>query len=82
MQITNTNNIHDSDNSVHIQSVDNLFFFKPEATQVSYMGNFLFEDVIQKDVKLNINKITEPNNGIIYELKVKKIRYEYQTSNN
>lgn len=70
---SNNNNPNESGNAAHTQSVDNLFFFKPDVTQMRYMGKFLFEDAIQKDIVLNINKTTELNNGIIYELKLDSI---------
>jgi hypothetical protein len=49
--------------------VSNLFFISNKDSKLNYKGNFLFNDIIDKDVKLNINELADLKNGKLYELK-------------
>ncbi len=51
------------------ETIDNPFFFKSNLSQFSYKGNFLFDDVVEKDVKLYIREVTKLKHGKLYELK-------------
>lgn len=55
------------------RDINNLFFFKPDIKQLNYKGTFIFDDIIEKDVKLNINDLAKLKDGIVYELKIDDI---------
>ncbi len=48
----------------------NLFFFKDKDSKLTYKGNFLFDDIVEKDVRLNINELANLKYGKLYELKL------------
>lgn len=52
------------------RDTSNLFFFNSNVSQLKYKGGFLFDDIIEKDVILNINEIAELKYGKLYELKL------------
>lgn len=76
-QIDLNTNETDSTNSKPIvtgaESVNNSFFFKSNVTQLNYKGVFLFNTVLEKDVKLNINEVANLKYGKLYELKIASI---------
>jgi len=76
-QVDLNNNKTDSTNSKSIvigaESVDNSFFFKGNVPQLNYKGAFLFNTVVEKDVKLNINEVANLKYGKLYELKLDSI---------
>jgi len=45
-------------------------FFNPNVEQLNYKGKFIFDDIIEKDVKLNINEAAKLEDGIVYELRM------------
>jgi hypothetical protein len=57
--------------------LNNSFFFKGNASQVNYIGNFSFADVsiepIQKEIKLFVNELATLKYGRLYELKLDEI---------
>lgn len=50
--------------------VGNLFFFNSNIRHVNYKGAFLFNDIIKKDIKLNINEVANLKYGKLIELKL------------
>lgn len=75
--IESKNNLNESasnkNSSSNTESKKNEFFFNNKEQYVKYNGNFLFGDVIQKDTKLNINKLSNLKYGELYELKIDSI---------
>ncbi|AEM74576.1 hypothetical protein [Caldicellulosiruptor acetigenus] len=51
----------------------NPFFFKESISKVEYKGKFLFDDLVEKNVKLNIIKKANLKYGELYELKLEPI---------
>lgn len=51
-------------------NVDNSCFFKSNILQMNYEGNFLFDDIVEKNVTLNINEMASFKDGKLYELKL------------
>ncbi len=68
-----SNNSTDSKDPTNTTVIENPFFFKNNITQLSYHGNFSFDDVIKKEVKLNINEIAGLKYGKLYELKLEAV---------
>lgn len=62
-----------STNITNAGAVNNSFFFKNDDTKIIYKGKFLFDDIIEKDVKLNIDELANLKNGKLYELKLDTI---------
>jgi len=60
-------------NTTDTGTVSNLFFFKNKDTNLNYKGNFLFNSIVEKDVKLNINELANLKYGKLYELKLDSI---------
>jgi len=54
------------------QSVNNPFF-KTDVEQLNYKGQFIFDDIVEKDVKLNIKEVSKLEDGIVYELRMDEI---------
>jgi len=63
---TNTNN----DN---VGIVDNSCFFKSNISQTDYNGKFLFNDIVEKYVKLYVSELANLKIGKLYELKLDSI---------
>ena len=76
-QVDLNSNKTDTTNSKSIvtgeESIDNSFFFKSNVLQLNYKGVFLFNTVLEKDVKLNINEVANIKYGKLYELKIASI---------
>lgn len=53
--------------------VSNSFFFKNNVSQLKYKGKFLFDDIVEKAVKLNINEVANLKYGKLYALKLDSI---------
>jgi hypothetical protein len=53
--------------------VGNLFFFNGNIQHVNYKGVFLFNNIIEKDIKLNINEVADLKYGKLIELKLDNI---------
>lgn len=53
--------------------VNNPFFFAEEPKELLYKGKFLFNDMVEKDVKLQISNIGNMKYGIVYELKIEPV---------
>lgn len=68
-QVSSTSNQKDT-NDAKEEIVDNEFFFNRNISQINYKGEFLFDDIIEQDVKLNINEKANLKNGKLYELKL------------
>lgn len=49
------------------------FFFKSDISQINYQGTFMFNEIVKKEVKLNINEVAHPKYGKWYELKLESI---------
>lgn len=45
-------------------------FFNSNAKQLNYNGKFAFDEIIEKDVKVNVNEVARLEDGIVYELKM------------
>lgn len=56
------------------ETVNNSFFFKSNVSALNYKGNFLFDDIIEEEVKLNINEVANLKYGKLYELKLDPIQ--------
>jgi len=70
----NIPNADENSNRENIQaenssSVNNPFF-NPNVEQLNYKGKFIFDDIVEKDVKLNINEVAKLEDGIVYELRI------------
>ncbi|KNY25863.1 DUF5991 domain-containing protein [Pseudobacteroides cellulosolvens] len=69
----NTNKADSKYNNSDKENVDNAFFFKDSVSELNYNGRFLFDEPVEKDVKLHINEVTSAKSGRIYELKLDSI---------
>lgn len=49
---------------------DNLYFFNKNTSRLDYSGAFLFDDIIKKNIALNIKEIDTLKYGDLYELKL------------
>lgn len=58
---------------VMMSPVSNPFFFTEEAQEPVYKGKFLFNDMFEKDVKLQISNVGNMKYGILYELKLEPV---------
>ncbi len=65
--------IHSSANITSTGAVSNLFFSKNKDVKLKYKGSFLFDDIIEQDVELNINELAILKDGELYELKLDSI---------
>lgn len=72
-QVNSTSNQTDANNNANVEIVDNSCFFKSNISQMNYKGKFLFDDIVEQDVKLNINELANLKNGKLYELKLDSI---------
>ena len=52
------------------ESVENPFFFGAGLSQAKYHGIFLFNDMIEQEAILQINKIADLQDGTLYELRL------------
>lgn len=58
-------------NEINItKTISNPFFFNNKKIKLKYKGTFLFDDIIEKDINLNIKEIANLKNGKLYELKL------------
>jgi hypothetical protein len=57
----------------NMEIVDNSCFFKSNISQMNYKGNFLFDEILEQDLELNINELANLKNGKLYELKLDPI---------
>jgi hypothetical protein len=74
----NTNKTDSANNMSNItgeETVDNSFFNKSDISQLNYKGKFLFNGVVEKDIKLHINEVADLKQGKVYELKLDSIQY-------
>ncbi|ADQ47062.1 hypothetical protein Calkro_2226 [Caldicellulosiruptor kronotskyensis 2002] len=55
------------------EKIKNPFFFNESIQRIEYKGKFLFDDLIEKNVKLNIVKKASLKYGELYELKLEPI---------
>lgn len=62
-----------STNTTDTGAVSNLFFFKDNDVKLTYKGDFLFDDIVEKDVTMNINELANLRYGKLYELKLDSI---------
>lgn len=53
-----------------IEAADNPFFFDNGISEQVYIGRFLFDDIVEDNVKLNISEIADLKDGRLYELKL------------
>lgn len=72
-QVNSTSEQTDANNNSNIEIVNNSCFFKSNISQMNYKGKFLFDDIVEQDVKLNINELASFKNGKLYELKLDSI---------
>jgi len=70
---TNKTDAANNTNTTETGAVDNLFFFKHNVSQLNYKGKFLFDNIVEKDVKLIINEVANLKYGKLYELKINSI---------
>jgi hypothetical protein len=54
-------------------SVRNPFFFKDSESKPIFKGVFSFDNIVKKDITLNIKKLENLKNGALYELKIESI---------
>lgn len=59
--------------STDVETSDNVFFFKNNISELKYKGNFLFDDIYEKEIKLNITRMFNLKDGILYELRLEPI---------
>lgn len=60
-------------NTIDTGTVSNSFFFKNNDSKLNYKGKFLFDDIVEKDVKLNVNELVNLKYGKLYELKLDSV---------
>jgi hypothetical protein len=73
----NTNKTDSANNKSNItdaETVDNSFFFRSNVSQLNYKGKFLFNDIVEKDVKLHIKEVANLKYGKLYELTLDSIK--------
>ncbi|MEW5758603.1 MAG: hypothetical protein AB1755_03915 [Candidatus Omnitrophota bacterium] len=62
-----------STNIANAEITGNPFFLKNNISNLNYKGKFLFDCIVEKDVKLNINEAAKLKYGKLYELKLDRI---------
>lgn len=62
-----------TDTKITDKEIVNPYFFTNYISAQSYKGKFLFDDIIEQDVTLNINELANFKNGKLYELKLDSI---------
>jgi len=72
-QVNTISNQTDANNNANIELVDNSCFFKSNISQMNYKGKFLFDEIVEQNVQLNINELANLKNGKLYELKLDSI---------
>ena len=60
-------------NAIDTSYANNKFFFANTDSKLAYKGTFLFDDMIEQDVTLNIKEIVDLTYGKLYELKLEHI---------
>ncbi|GKS12236.1 hypothetical protein YDYSY3_32360 [Paenibacillus chitinolyticus] len=72
---SNNNQVDGSNNTKNTneETFGNSFFFKSGVSQLKYKGQFLFDDIVEKDVILKINVVDNLKYGKLYELKLDPI---------
>lgn len=71
--INSANSISYSTSMTENSNLENPFFFKSGVNQENYSGSFLFDDVIENDIKLNISEVASLKKGKLFELKLDSI---------
>lgn len=66
-------NTNKADSATDADSINNLFFFKNNVSELNYKGKFLFNDIAEKEVKLHINKLANLKYGNLFELKIEYV---------
>lgn len=69
----NSISITNANNNSEMGVIDNSYFFKGNISQLNYKGKFLFDDIIEQELKLSINELANLKNGKLYELKLDSI---------
>ncbi len=59
----------DAPTKANMKEVHNPFFFNTKETKLNYKGVFLFNDLIEKNINLNIKEVAALKSGILYELR-------------
>ena len=75
-KLNNTSNIskqYDKVNNLKTPAQISSFFFKDNVSQLNYKGSFLFDDDLEKDVKMHISEVANLKYGKLYELKLDAI---------
>lgn len=49
------------------------YFFSDDRSEYVYHGSFLFNDIVEQDVRLNIDPIAQFNDGMAYALKLEPV---------
>ena len=70
---TNKTDAPNNTNITNTETIGNSFFFKNDVSKLNYKGKFLFDDIVEKDVKLNVNEVANLKYGKLYELKLDPI---------
>ena len=73
VDVPNKTDVSSSTNIINAGVGSNLFFFRNNDSELSYKGKFLFYDIVEKDVKLNIIELANLKSGKLYELKLDTI---------
>ncbi|GMQ58367.1 hypothetical protein AN1V17_27620 [Vallitalea sediminicola] len=58
-----------TDTKITDKEIVNPYFFTNNISEQNYKGKFLFDDIIEQDVTLNINELANLKYGKLYELK-------------
>jgi hypothetical protein len=63
-------------NNAILKTIENPYFFKYGVTEQMYSCEYLdFDDFVTTEVTLHINKISEIEDGILYQLKMEPVLY-------
>ena len=62
-----------TDTKITDKEIVNPYFFTNNISAQSYKGKFLFDDIIEQDLTLNIYELANFKNGKLYELKLDSI---------
>lgn len=60
-------------NNISNDKNESSYFFTNNISEQNYKGKFLFDDIIEQDVTLNINELANLKYGKLYELKLDPI---------
>jgi hypothetical protein len=67
----NSNDV--KNNNINTEAVNNKYFFKDNVTQLVYRGQFLFDDILEKEIKLDIHEVANLKYGKLYNFKINYI---------